>query len=363
MLNFPQDTKNEQKCDVTHGTMGHLDPKQPPVKRRPFAAILAHPFIQKVELLLPSEIYEIVKSNLLQEESRPVWDRVILPLSALLEGEFFNQYIKTGYVNIDLGNVMMLSEGNPNVTNKYSLREGILTMHLDKESYERAGIVGKPEGVKGKRGTKPRWIVEINLRLPSMLHGKKGFDRIVYAFRNVLLSPVTWLFHDLATTNTIPDPLTAHFPTKKVVVPEVRKDLKVNLPSFKPPPKDAQESYTGGFEDYAVELHEWLSMLALKSPRVELGDQTKTDSFLSRYVPPDDLETNHKSLVHVKWEGFLSSLWAHKIFVQLMLELPKDTWFAYIVGGFGEGWSGECKNSTILKLPEATNEYILWEVA
>ena len=40
-------------------------------------------------------------------------------------------------------------------------------------------------------------VVEINLRLPSMLHGKKGFDRIVYAFKNVLTKPVTWLFHNL----------------------------------------------------------------------------------------------------------------------------------------------------------------------
>lgn len=33
----------------------------------------------------------------------------------------------------------------------------MLTMHLDKETYERAGLVGKPHGVKGKRGLKPRW--------------------------------------------------------------------------------------------------------------------------------------------------------------------------------------------------------------
>lgn len=30
-----------------------------------------------------------------------------------------------------------------------------------------------------------------------MLHGKKGFDRLVYAFKNVLTAPVTWLFTDL----------------------------------------------------------------------------------------------------------------------------------------------------------------------
>jgi len=100
------------------------------------------------------------------------------------------------------------------------LELGILTLHLDKENYERAGLVGKPEGVKGKRGTKPRWgmswawilgdiyiekftVVEINLRLPSMLHGKKGFDRIVYAFKNVLTTPVTWLFHDLRPTGML----------------------------------------------------------------------------------------------------------------------------------------------------------------
>jgi len=44
-------------------------------------------------------------------------------------------------------------------------------------------------------------VVEINLRLPSMLHGKKGFDRIVYAFKNVLDTPVTWLFGDLGATS------------------------------------------------------------------------------------------------------------------------------------------------------------------
>lgn len=33
-----------------------------------------------------------------------------------------------------------------------------------------------------------------------MLHGKKGFDRIVYAFKNLLTTPVTWLFHDLSAT-------------------------------------------------------------------------------------------------------------------------------------------------------------------
>lgn len=41
-------------------------------------------------------------------------------------------------------------------------------------------------------------VIEINLRLPSMVHGKKGFERIVWAFKNVLDASVSWLFHDFS---------------------------------------------------------------------------------------------------------------------------------------------------------------------
>jgi ribonuclease P/MRP protein subunit RPP40 len=80
---------------------------------------------------------------------------------------------------------------------------------LDKESYERAGLVGKPEDPKGKRGNRGFWsksilkqrnrqlinaiVVEIDLRQASMVHGRKGFDRIQYAFKNAIAAPVTWL--------------------------------------------------------------------------------------------------------------------------------------------------------------------------
>jgi ribonuclease P/MRP protein subunit RPP40 len=51
----------------------------------------------------------------------------------------------------------MLSGGRRGIDNVLTLRGGTLTMFLDKEAYERAGLVGKPDGVKGKRGGKPRW--------------------------------------------------------------------------------------------------------------------------------------------------------------------------------------------------------------
>lgn len=88
----------------------------------------------------------------------------------------------------------MLSEGVYGVDNVFSLRHGILTLSLDKESYERAGLVGKPDGAKGARGARARWVVKINLRLPSMFHGKKGFDRIVYGIKEALNKEVMWVF-------------------------------------------------------------------------------------------------------------------------------------------------------------------------
>lgn len=139
---------------------------------------------------MPQELYKSIQWDMDSKFSVPTYSRVILSLAELVSGDFFTEYVKKG-------NIIMLSEGKHGVNDVYSLRDGVLTLALGKESYERAGLAGEPDGAKGKRGARARWLVEINLRQPSMLHGKKGFDRIVYAFKNVLNTPVTWLFCNL----------------------------------------------------------------------------------------------------------------------------------------------------------------------
>lgn len=131
------------------------------------------------------------------------------------------------------------------------------------------------------------------------------------------------------------------------------------MPSLKPP-TELDPSYGADFEDYAVDTHEWLSLVLLGSPRINPDD--KIDPFLSRYVPPGDTFTSSK-LVKVTWRGFVSPSWVHKLFVHLLLAVPQDAWFAYAVVGFGGGPLGESENCTTLKLPDAPNEYVLWEVA
>ena len=58
-------------------------------------------------------------------------------------------------------------------------------MYLDRETYERAGLIGRTYGSKGDRGLKPRWIVEYDLRGTAMVRGKSGFNRLVHACKEV----------------------------------------------------------------------------------------------------------------------------------------------------------------------------------
>lgn len=81
---------------------------------------------------------------------------------------------------------------------------------MGREKYEHTGLTGKPIRSGGRKHAKERFgkslhlfylvftsktflAIEIDLRQPSMLHGKKGFERIVWACRNVLNASVTWL--------------------------------------------------------------------------------------------------------------------------------------------------------------------------
>jgi len=125
------------------------------------------------------------------------------------------------------------------------------------------------------------------------------------------------------------------------------------------PPGDTEVIYDDELVDFAVELHEWLSLIWLESPRINCIDDIEPT--LARYSPPGSL-TSVSQLVSITWEGFFSPTWAHRTFVQALLTIPKDAWFAYHVRGSGEDRTRATKDCTILKLPEAPNEYMLWEV-
>ena len=50
----------------------------------------------QVELLLPEELYDLAGQDVSSKTGSLGYSRVIMSLSELLEGDFFNKYIKSG---------------------------------------------------------------------------------------------------------------------------------------------------------------------------------------------------------------------------------------------------------------------------
>lgn len=92
-------------------------------------------------------------------------------------------------------------------------RTGQLRLELPKQVYERTGLVGYaiPDGGRKHEKTRFgmshfRWrrkillsviaAIEVDLRQSSMVRGKKGFDRLLWACKNTLTDPVAWVIHE-----------------------------------------------------------------------------------------------------------------------------------------------------------------------
>ena len=104
----------------------------------------------QVDLLLPEDLYNKAWKSLEHRIGKYEYSKVTMSLSQLLEGDFFNTYIKAG-------NITMLSNGRAGMGNLHTLREGVLRVELPKEKYERAGLVGKPIPDGGRKHVSRRY--------------------------------------------------------------------------------------------------------------------------------------------------------------------------------------------------------------
>lgn len=115
------------------------------------------------------------------------------------------------------------------------------------------------------------------------------------------------------------------------------------------------------YEDFATNIYEWLSLLRLESPRILSGDDI--DPYLSRYrAPGDSQDQQPAALCKISWQGFLSSAWARKTLVDLILALPAKTWFSFSATTFSSGMIAESADFTFLRPPESPREYFGWEI-
>ena len=126
-------------------------------------------------------------------------------------------------------------------------------------------------------------------------------------------------------------------------------------------------------EDRAVELYEWLSLVSLESPRIDVSDSI--DPYLSRYQSPAAVNVVCQKVVRIKWCGLLPASWITELWLRTLLDsddllvqsIPltcpnrfavrassaDNSWFALSVYGFAPGFLGGGQCFTVLRQPRS----------
>ncbi|KAF2255608.1 hypothetical protein BU26DRAFT_557121 [Trematosphaeria pertusa] len=366
MLDIHRDSGPATKFFFSHSLLpSYLDPQNVSTKKKPFSTFNAQPFSHTLDLILPEEIYELVRAQLEKQDgvARGMYARVYMKLGEILEREFLEEYVKKG-------NIMMLSEGRPLVDNVFALHDGVLRLELDRPTYERCGLQGKPIEDGGKKHQKARWVVEFGLRAPSMVHGKKGFSRLEWACKNVLNESLTWLFYNFnpSAREALPagkEPISTHQPFIHALEPTVTKLPRTLVPNLAV--ADLSALYA---QEDALTLYEYLALLSLGSPRLCATD--RVDPHLSRYEVPDfGHGLGARDMVRVRWRGFIPAQFVRDLFLVVRREGLKvvkaeqdgeggtqrgeeDRWVCWSAGAFGgkKGW-------TVMQW--AGRETLVWE--
>ncbi|KAI4734840.1 hypothetical protein E4T50_14624 [Aureobasidium sp. EXF-12298] len=293
------------KCYFSTTTLAsYNDSSELPTKKAPFNLLHRAPYYHTVTLVSPTSYPLNVASN------SPKYARLRLPLLDILTGDFFNQHIKTGNVLL-LSSPLKLESTSSEAS--LTLVDGILTITCDRALYERAGLTGTAisDPHARKHGTS-KFRIELNLRLPSMLAGKKGFERILRAAETVFTGEISWLFYDISAAGVAENDAMLGKEAQVMGVGTKTEDLgKVLVPNF-----PTQIFKSANDENDLVELLEWISLAAIGSPRIQQGDLV--DEIISRYE-------------------------------------SKESWFALLVHGFEDG-----KTLVILKTED--NRVFSWDV-
>lgn len=332
----------------TTSLSSYNDPSELPTKKAPFNLLHRAPYYHTVTLISPTSSFLSITTN------PPQYARLRLPLLDLLTGDFFNQHIKTG-------NVLLLSSPLKVETTSseaaFTLIDGVLTITCDRALYERAGLAGTaiPDPHARKHGTS-KFRIELNLRLPSMLAGKKGFERILRAAETVFTGEISWLFYDISAAGVVEGDATLGKEAQIKHAVTKTEDLgKVLVPNF-----PAQIFKVANEQDDLVDLLEWISLASIGSPRIQQGDLV--DEIISRYEVPkitspsatDATGITTQNLTKTTFTGFMPSSFLSSIFGDALIRL-NESWFAVLVHGFEDG-----KTLVILKTED--NRVLSWDV-
>ena len=180
-----------------------------------------------------------------------------------------------------------------------------------------------------------------------MLAGHKAFERVKWAFKNVLIHSMTWLMYDLKSP-ILPEaigPLAEFHPVLRELK-AAHQDLGAcSLPAYFSDSSAVDHEAAG-------EILEWLSLVSADSSRVLKSDAI--DPHLSRYsVPSRSASAKTQSLSRLHWHGLIPSAFVTKILLAV-LRASGEEWFALAATSFNQ------ESYTILRDKERV---LTWEYA
>ena len=137
------------------------------------------------------------------------------------------------------------------------------------------------------------------------------------------------------------------------------EDIAVKTAAIAVPSSILAEGNRTDLEITASELHEWFSLVRLGSPRAKASDNI--DPYLSRYQVPGEAPGQCK-VCKVSWQGFISTQWVRELLATLFTTCPSQTWFFLDATEFSKGIPAIGNELTLLRPPDATDEYLMWEI-
>ncbi|KAF1347293.1 hypothetical protein EJ07DRAFT_169812 [Lizonia empirigonia] len=349
-----QRTPHDTKTYFSHSTLpSYIDPCNTSTKKNPFAAFAALPHAHTLDLLLPAAAWPALQLCL----PTRVYARAFLALADVLDDAFLDAYVR-------------------NASAAFQIAGGVLRIEMDRPTYERAGLVGSPVEDGGRKHQKNRWVVVCDLRLEAMRRGKRGFERVRWAARNVLVGSARCLFWSAnpsfaESVREGREVLCRHAPKVVDLWPAVEAVRGVGVPRLR-----VEESTLSGLHDQedALALLEWLDVVSLGSARALADDHV--DSHLCRYEVPDfGHGVESRELVRVRWTGFVTPGFVKDVFLAVWtgaFKAKRDAnggkagdpvadaqdpgaWFAMSAQAFGgtRAWS---------LMQFASRETLVWEV-
>ncbi|KAJ3155314.1 Ribonuclease P protein subunit p40 [Geranomyces michiganensis] len=291
-----------------------------------------HKFNNAIDVVIPGTDAKSLASQITHCLEGRSYYRAFLPLSFFLQDSIIS-YIKSGTflalradAYIDTDDVFAI------------LPSGLMVLNVGKDTYESLGLPGTESKLSSNRE------VKINMKSPGFHKKSKEWKRVEWCFSHTLLGTFNfWLTCDDLLRGKSIDlltllPPTSH-PTRHTLSVTTSTQSSVSIPVIplpSPQPSNCvSQAQAEAARDNAVDVFEWLGLVAHAAPRIAASDSI--DPFFSVYSPPEPSAPGDLTTLSIR--GFISAPQVEAIIGCAAAAVDSDTagtpvWAAAMVWGF-----------------------------